>query len=564
MDSFDSSPNPSQSLPKKATLKYLKSLSLQLFRRTKGLLEAQKLPYVAKKTCEIYLGDADAARRAKCRRILGTRMELNPAQLYRFFHTSLGKMLLVWFERFFHLPGAPNKKHVLKDLLLQMASDPEGLSLLSVLRRSPNTIQVNIDQLLFTAKRVELLLQAADATIETIRELAIAEAHAVSGDFSGLPNLHLPGSFAIQQYDLMLEQRSPDHAPGTRISQPLQVVCYAPDPLPEGQIPVVIQSHGLASCPEDLEAYAQHLASYGYFVAAPRHCGSDIEQVRNMLEGNASEVFKLTEFIDRPRDISALLDELERRNEAEFAGRLNLKAVGVMGFSFGAYTAFALAGADIHFEKLERVCNPPAEDPNISLLLQCQLLELPRRFYTLHDDRIQAILVLDSLGSEVFGSEGIEKIQIPVLLIAGSQDLAAPLALEQVRIFQWLTSAQHYLALMKGKTHVQDVQRLMKNLNLQIKLSPHRTTKAETVNFENYIKSLSLIFFNQYFKVPSPSIPPLSAAYAASISHAPYDLWLLSQISSQPLREKLQVLETSLIAEAIDPSVNSQSLTANR
>ncbi|HEY9647930.1 MAG TPA: alpha/beta hydrolase, partial [Chroococcidiopsis sp.] len=160
---------------KKVAFKQLKLLLLPVLRWAKGLIDAQKLPHLADKACEVYLGEADRVHQDKCRQLLRTRLELNPVQLQRFFHTSVGDTLITWFGRFFHLPLGEDNQHTLKALLLQMAAEPDGLSLLSFLRRFPEPIQLNIDQLLFTAKRVELLLKETDAAIAIIAHCAIAE-----------------------------------------------------------------------------------------------------------------------------------------------------------------------------------------------------------------------------------------------------------------------------------------------------------------------------------------------------------------------------------------------------
>lgn len=546
---LDPPPTASKSASKRAALQQFKALILHIVRWTKGFLELQTLPYIANKACELYLRDADAAQRARCRRILQTRLELNPAQLRHFFHTSIGEQLLAWFGHFFHSASSDREQvQHLKDLLVQMASDPEGLSLLSFLRRFPDPRQLNVDQLLLTAQRVEWLLKETETTIATIRELAITEAsQSPAIDFTALPDLRQPGPFGVRQLTLGVDRSLRNHGSATVIPRSLQVVYYQPDPLPAGQIPVVIQSHGLASNPEDLEPYARHLASYGYLVAAPCHPGSDTEQVRRMLAGEATEVFQLTEFIDRPLDIRDLLDDLERRNPTEFQGKLALTSVGMIGYSFGAYTAFALAGASIQFDKLELACGLTPGDTNLSLLLQCQALGLPRQLYQLRDDRIQAILSLDAVGSEVFGQMGIQRLQAPVMLIAGSQDTIAPLALEQLRIFQWLTAPDHYLALMQGKSHVCDMQRLSRTLDLQVKVSP--PVKLGATPFEHYIKALSVAFFHRHLTEQAQVSAYLSPHYAAYLSQTPFDLWFISPASSQALRQSQFVPDLDAIAE---------------
>jgi predicted dienelactone hydrolase len=538
----------------------VKALSWRVLQRLQKFLEAQQLPYAAHQACNLYLGKTGKVHQAKCRRVLQTRLILNPKQLHSFFHTSLGTDLLMWAEQFFQLRSAEDDESGLRSFLLQLAAEPEGVSLLSFLRRS-DTIQLNLEQLLFMAEQLQQVLATAEQILEMIDERSVAEAAEAQlrehFDFATLTEIRHPGSFDVQEYSLDWEfsaipQMSlaqnwqiQNFSPFQKIAQlgdrfRQQVYCYQPTPL-EANTPVIVQSHGLAASAEDLASYAKHLASYGYFVVAPQHIGSDAAQVRDMLAGEAAEVFERSEFLDRPYIISQLLDELERQNLENFAGKLNLKQVGVMGYSFGAYTAFALAGATIHFDALEQACHLPSRSPNLSLLLQCQALGLSRQDYSLRDRRVGAILAIDSIGSHIF-ADGMKTIQIPVLLIAGSQDATAPLGLEQIHIFQGLSSPHSYLALMRGKSHIQDMQRLVDHLNLQIKISPQALI-PQALPFEDYIKALSLAFFNQFLLIQDRSIPPLRADYAAYISQSPFDLWLISQASRDELQQRLQAIE---------------------
>lgn len=536
------------------SLKRLKTSLLRIWRRAKGFLSTQQLPHVASKACSAYLTDADQQQQAHCRRLLQTRLELNPTQLQRFFQTPMGDRLLAWLGRLFHLTSDRPPPNNLQDLLLQMASDPEGLSILSFWRRFPNQLQPNLDQLLLTAKQVEMLIQETQATIAAIQELAQVEVERQPvTDFAELPDLRQPGSFAVQQQQLTFEAAG-DRLPGHRYQRHLAVEIYRPQPWPEGPVTVVVQSHGLASNSADIAQCAIYLASHGYFVATPQHPGSDMEQVRQMLAGQHPEVFQLTEFINRPLDISYLLDQLTRRNASDFEGRLNLQSVGMIGYSFGAYTALALAGAEIHFERLEMACGSDQLNPNLSLLLQCRALELPRHVYSLCDPRIQAVLSVDSVGSEIFGADGIGKIRVPLMLLAGSYDTAAPLVFEQVRLFHWLKTAQPYLALIQGKSHIRDWQRLVRSLNLEVKLIPDPTPEQQTPLFEQYIQILSHAFFQAHLAArPNPAY--LNAAYARFLSQPPFDLWLISQASQQSLSERLQALDFGLVRTLLPNSV---------
>ena len=51
------------------------------------------------------------------------------------------------------------------------------------------------------------------------------------------------------------------------------------------------------------------------------------KQTEDFLEGFSRQIFIQNEFIDRPLDISYTIDELERRNDSLFSGKLDLKNV---------------------------------------------------------------------------------------------------------------------------------------------------------------------------------------------------------------------------------------------
>jgi predicted dienelactone hydrolase len=173
-----------------------------------------------------------------------------------------------------------------------------------------------------------------------------------------------------------------------------------------------------------------------------------------LMRGLHPTAFALEEFVDRPLDVSYVLDELERRNAAEFGDRLNLQSVGVMGHSFGGYTVMALAGASIDFEHLEESCKNNLEYLDISLFLQCRALELPRQPYNFRDPRVAAVFAINPVNNSIFGDQGLSEIQIPILLAAGTYDPATPAVFEQVRSFRQLTTPNKYLAVLQGQAHV--------------------------------------------------------------------------------------------------------------
>jgi predicted dienelactone hydrolase len=293
--------------------------------------------------------------------------------------------------------------------------------------------------------------------------------------------------------------------------------------------PVLIISPGLAASRRNFIYLAQHLVSHGFAVAVLDHPGSDRQRLRNLQNGAVSEVISPNEWTDRPIDIRYLLDELERRNQAHDSdASFNLQQVGLLGHSFGGYTALALAGATVDLAQLRTICESDPIDPtlaNPSLLLQCTALDSPgETIPPLHDDRIQAIFVFNPIGSGLFGAEGLSQIQRPVMMLGGSQDAIAPAILEQLCPFTWLTTADKYLALIQGGTHVYST-------HPQEDVLPLGLTSPAPLLARRYLKALSLAFAQTYVADRPEYQAYLTTGYAHSISQAPMPLRLVRSFS---------------------------------
>jgi predicted dienelactone hydrolase len=118
-----------------------------------------------------------------------------------------------------------------------------------------------------------------------------------------------------------------------------------------GPFPVVIFSHGLGGTREAYEYLGRYWASRGYVSVHVQHHGSDDSVWRGAGFGNGMAAMRQAvadprNAINRPRDVSFVIDELERLNRASpsFHDRLDLNRLGVAGHSFGAFTALAMAG----------------------------------------------------------------------------------------------------------------------------------------------------------------------------------------------------------------------------
>ncbi|NET06908.1 MAG: alpha/beta hydrolase [Symploca sp. SIO2B6] len=483
------------------------------------------------KELEFYLKRVSEENQATFREVLQTKQEVDPVQLYRFFRTPIGEQLLTGFGKIIQVQGGRNGKYSIRGALVQAAADPEGLTVLNFMRKFSTNIELNTDQILEVSGLLEKIVKATDEMVSQISRLAAAEAATENSvNFSILPDIRKTGEFGFRKQIITLKDNSRQRE--------FRVELYQPQRWRAGQTPVVIASHGLASTPEHFQQPAQHLASYGYVVALLQHPGSDLTYLQNTLAGYSRDIFRIEEFIDRPLDVSYVLDELARRNQAEFAGKLNLQEVGVIGHSFGGYTALALAGAEIDFERLETDCNRVVWDPNLSLLVQCRALELPRKAYNFRDPRVKAAIAINPVNSSVFGPKGLSKIQIPVFLGAGTLDPATPAVLEQMRSFTWLNTPNKHLGLLEGQAHL-NFSQLDAGTKAMIDSLPNLKLPPQSL-IDDYGNAMMLSFLEVHVVTNSEYRPYLQSSYAEYISQEPFKFYLISSSSVNELNRVIQ------------------------
>ena len=238
-------------------------------------------------------------------------------------------------------------------------------------------MQLQGELLLGFAQEASRFVNATETFITEFRQLTKEEAATDPPvDYAKLPDLRQSGPYAVKKEVWNLTD--------TTRNRSLYADIYIPQ-TQGGRIPVIVFSHGLASRPEDYAQGFEKLASYGFLIAAPQHPGSDSIWAKEVLEGYHRDAFDLNDFINRQKDISFMIDELERRNASQFQNRLDLQNIGMAGHSFGGYTGLAIAGAEIDFDNLKKDCDRLYSGINVALLLECRALDLPRETYNFRD-----------------------------------------------------------------------------------------------------------------------------------------------------------------------------------
>jgi predicted dienelactone hydrolase len=489
-----------------------------------------------------YTGYLDQKQLEQFRQVLTTRVDVTPLAISQFLYSPQGEVILERLGEIIETKARQPGFYAIRAALIKAAAAPEGLTLLNVLREFPTYgIRINSGRGFQVVDQLSNVIRETDRAIAAVERQAIAEASAqialqppaplltqAGGRFSQLPDLRQPGPVKYSMQSLMLND--------VRRNRTLPVDLYLPTPPSPplarggtgGSAPVIVISHGLGSDRMTFAYLATHLASYGFAVAVPEHPGSNAEQVQALINGLASEVTAPAELVDRPSDIKFLLDELGR----SFGGQLNLQQVGVLGQSFGGYTALALAGAKISFEQLQKDCDPSNDSLNLSLLLQCRALALPPTQYELQDERVKGAIAINPVGSTIFGQSQISQIKVPLMLVAASDDTVAPALPEQIQPFTWLTTPNKYLVLLKGGTHFSTLVESSGG----VPVPPEAIGPGPDVA-QNYMKALSLAFFQTYIANNPEYEVYLSASYAQFISQYPLPLSLVQSLTENQLRQ---------------------------
>jgi predicted dienelactone hydrolase len=216
--------------------------------------------------------------------------------------------------------------------------------------------------------------------------LILASASGLRADYDPL----LTGKVETEQTDLTIKD--------TKRSRELPIRVYLPSD--KSAAPVVLFSHGLGGNREGSAFLGKHWAARGYVAVFLQHPGSDDGVWKDLPIAQRMAALKqaagLKEFLLRVQDVSAVLDQLEdwsKDTAHAFAGRLDLKRIGMSGHSFGAVTTQAVSG---------------------------QVAPLGQGFT---DSRIQAAVIMSPSGpangntKQAFGS-----VKIPRMLLTGTKD----------------------------------------------------------------------------------------------------------------------------------------------
>jgi predicted dienelactone hydrolase len=298
--------------------------------------------------------------------------------------------------------------------------------------------------------------------------------------------------------------------------------------------PVIVFSHGFGSVRTDLRYLAEHLASHGYVVVALEHPGSNGNNVNSALQGK-NRLVKPEEFLNRPQDISFVLDELEKLNQTAnnpLVGKLATQNAMIVGYSFGGGTALTIAGGELQLQRLKQRCKGNLAILSLGEAMQCIAEELPENSYQLRDNRIKAAIALNPTTSLIFGETGLTKVQVPTLVLTSSADKTTPALTEQILGFDKIPSPK-WLVGVVGGTHlsVKDPSTTQDQIGkISTPISGDEVVGEKAADVRQLVKALTLSFAAQLTPEAKNYAVFLTSDYVNSRSTSAFPFRLITQI----------------------------------
>lgn len=270
--------------------------------------------------------------------------------------------------------------------------------------------------------------------------------------------------------------------------RPVPVKIYIPAQS-TGACPVIVFSHGLGGTRDGYAYLGAFWASNGYVSVHPQHPKSDASVWKGKgrpLEAMRDAIQDPVEFINRPKDVAFVLDQLAAMNRSgtnRLAGRLDLTHVGVGGHSFGAFTALASAG---------------------------RVFDRAGGRIDLRDPRIRACVALSSPARGTSEERrSYAEFRVPCLHMTGTEDVS-PItdttpALRRVP-YDSIRAPGQILVILKGGDHM-----------VFAGAPRRRPERASDRRFEEIVRQATLAFWNAYLRDDADAARWLSGAGLTSL-----------------------------------------------
>ncbi|MEY2984789.1 MAG: hypothetical protein RLZZ568_1406 [Cyanobacteriota bacterium] len=466
---------------------------------------------------------------AKLRSVLQQSFAVSAVEVSDFFNTRFGQEIL---QQLSSLIAAPPRQSqpFLRGAMITAAENPDGVTIMDVIKRygSPKLV-INTKTFKETLDEADKLYQATERVFAWLDQRRQDSAPPPNAPPANLATLAQPGKQRWTSHTLTIPRPNQANA--------LTVFVNLPQTAPQ-PAPLVVIAPGLNSDFDALRYLADHLASYGFATVGINFPESDAERMADALKG--LETFPSPNaWMNQPKDISLVLDTLAAKvtTDSQWQGKFDVNTVGILGHSLGGYTATASGGAQVKWPHVLTQCetlNQPNQiNLNPALLWQCQGVNSTPPLRDLQDDRIKALIAINPVTNPAFGDGGIQGIDIPMMFVAGSDDIFAPSLSEQIDPFVAIDHEDKYLLLVKNSTHlsfIQDTGDLPRAI----------TGDGQALAYE-YMKGISLAFFRRYLNQQKQFAPYLTDGAIAAMSQDPLPMHMIRSLTPDELQDALQL-----------------------
>lgn len=472
-----------------------------------------------------YLDRLPPEQVAKLPELLSTPLEFDPLSITKFSNSTIGETVIRNFGKGIRSSVNRNGFLALRGAIIASAFDRQGLTVMNLLQEFPlETIYVDAKVLKRYIRQGEILLKQRQALDD------IFFTDSLENNSIGEPEKKLSNPGKYSWYKQTLTYNNP------RRSQTGSFDLYQPG---KERASLIVITHGLASNRQTFSYLGEHLASHGFAVAIVEHDDINLNKFDGFLSG--TERFpEPNNLIDQPLDVKYVLDKLERetRTNSSLKNRINLQQVGVVGQSFGGYTSLALAGGKLIADPQAPRCQTEDYQSlllDLSSLAKCTFNEISEVDYQLKDPRVKAVIALNPM-AKIFGQAGIASIDIPTMLISGTNDLIMPPVAEQIKPFTWLNSdLDKYLVLVKPGTHFSFLRE-----GLGVLPVPDTAVGVSPTLAYPLIKALSTAFFQAHLAQQPAYQNYLQSDRASFLDNNTFELSIIRSLSNTQLQKLLK------------------------